>query len=489
MSKSDSGLAQATIRGVFWTYIFKYSGKLLNFVTITILARLLLREEFGVAGYALILIGFLEVSGLGIGPALIYFEESIERINTGFWLACGVGRLLTALVWVGAPAAGLFFDDPRAVPVTRLLAFAFPFVGLGAVPDALLRKALEFRLAFLPDLMRALSKGLIAIPLAMLDFGAWSLVFAQLVGTAAATATLWIVLPLRLRPALQFDLSVARQLVAYSSNIISIHFLGTFLLNLDYLVIGRYFGAAALGVYFLAFRIPELLIKQLCAILANVLFPVYTRMRNDSERLQQGILTATGSIATLTIPMGSGLALIAKPLTIVFFSEKWIDAAPIMSAISFYVLIRSIDFNVSAVLKSWGRPDILVKLNLLNIVILAPALWWSATSFGTLMAVAWTHVLIAFIYGGFRLYIVTRVLSIPLPLFGAALRPAIVGGLIMSSVVYIVIQAAEQESSLEQLIMGVLSGVVTYGCVVWWLQRRFVIELSSRFRTAFKQGV
>jgi hypothetical protein len=58
---SQQNLTKATLQGTLWSYTSRYSGKFLVFISTAVLARLLLKEDFGIAGYALVIIGFMEV--------------------------------------------------------------------------------------------------------------------------------------------------------------------------------------------------------------------------------------------------------------------------------------------------------------------------------------------------------------------------------------------------------------------------------------------
>ncbi|MCB0036063.1 MAG: oligosaccharide flippase family protein, partial [Anaerolineales bacterium] len=165
-------LTKATIRGTMWSYIAKYSGKFMVFLSTIVLARLLTQEDYGVAGYALVFISFLEVlQGVGIGPALVYYDEDPERTDTGFWLGIFVSVLLFGFTWLVAPLAGVYFQDPRAVEVTRVLALTFPLSSLNIVQDAMTRKQLAFRIRIVPDLSRAIGKGVVSILFAYLGYG------------------------------------------------------------------------------------------------------------------------------------------------------------------------------------------------------------------------------------------------------------------------------------------------------------------------------
>ncbi|MBE2200919.1 MAG: oligosaccharide flippase family protein, partial [Anaerolinea sp.] len=180
----NQNLAKATLHGAFWGYASNYSGKLLVFISTAVLARLLLKEDFGIAGYALVVIGLLEVlEGLGIGPAIIYHQTDPKKLDTAFWMGLAVGFTLFLLTWfVAAPLAGTFFRDARAVPITRVLGFEFIIGAFALVHAATLTKKLAFGRKFIPEMSRSASKGIASIALALMGFGAWSLILGHLVG-------------------------------------------------------------------------------------------------------------------------------------------------------------------------------------------------------------------------------------------------------------------------------------------------------------------
>ncbi|MCP5095263.1 MAG: oligosaccharide flippase family protein, partial [Chloroflexi bacterium] len=277
MSKSnDLNFAKATVKGTFWTYASHYGGKLLVFVSTIILARLLTQEDFGIVGFALVVISFLYVlNDLGIGSALIYYQDDPDAPHTGFWLGLLMGIALFGITWLIAPLAGTFFQDARAVPVTRALGVTFPIIALGNVHESLLHKNLAFRRKFIPDVTKMTSKGLTSIILALLGFGFWSMVVGQIVGAIVLVIAYWYTLSFR--PQFRFERKLVRPLLSYGSGIVALNAVAILLTNADYLFVGRFLGAAALGVYTLAFRIPDMLIIQFCTVVGKVLFPVYAK--------------------------------------------------------------------------------------------------------------------------------------------------------------------------------------------------------------------
>lgn len=416
--------------GTLWSYFSTYGSKAIVFLSTVVLARLLLKEDFGVAGYALVVISFLVVlHDFGIGTAIIYYDLTDDRKNTAFWLNLGVGVLLCGVAWLIAPLAGIYFGDERAIEVTRLLGFNFPLAALGNIHDALLRKEISFDKKFMPDMTKSVTKAMIAIGLALAGFGYWSLLIGHLAGTVVWVVLLWVVVPWR--PALVWSQREIAPLFAYGSGIAFINLLAIVVLNIDYLFIGRYLGPVALGVYTIAFRLPELVIQEFPNLIGNVLLPAFAQIKKEGDRLNENLLTILRYSAMITMPVGLGLGLVAGPLTLLLYSDKWGDAVPVMEAIAVQMAILSLSFNLGTVYKANGQNHVLIRIILVRIVILVPALWWAVTGPGTLLAIAQVHVAVAIFIVLLDFAVATRVLNLSLHLLLRAVFPAVLCSAIM----------------------------------------------------------
>ncbi len=474
------------LHGVMWTYLAYYGGKFLVFVSTIVLARLLGKEDFGVAAFALTAMSFLEVAAdLGVGPALIYHRDEPGAADTAFWLGMILSVVLFAVTWLLAPFFGSFFHDPRAVPVVQVLAFSFPLTGLGNIHDVLLRKEMSFQRKFLPDISRSAGKGVVSIILALAGFGTWSLIIGQLAGTALGTIALWIVHPWR--PSFRFAMDMSRALLKYGVNIVVVDALGMVLSNTDYLLVGRYLGAAALGVYTNAFRIPDLLIMQFCALISKVIFPLYSKLRDDSSALTRGFLTTTRYVALVTVPLSLGTLLVARPLILLVFGAKWEEAVPVLQAISIYSLMLSLAYNAGDAYKAQGRPEILTRISLLRILVLIPGLYWAASQAKSIEIVGWTHAVVAFIFGLITLVVASRLLHAPLKELLSALRPAILAGAIMSLAVWAVMMGLQSSGEWVQLVSAVATGGIVFTLALWVLERPTVVQIAEILREALKK--
>lgn len=487
MRTTSKASSKQAVQGVMWTYTSYYSGKLLVFLSTIILARLLSQDDFGVAGYAIVVINSLKMLGdFGVGEALIYLKKDPKATDTAFWLSVVISSLLFAATWLSAPLLGSFFEDPRAVPVTRALSFAFPLNAMGYMHDMLLRKKLSFKRKFVPDLSRSITKGLFSILFAFLGYGAWSLIYGQLIGAFVASIVFWVMVPWR--PSFYFSKDLARQLLRFGINIVTINTLSVLLNNSDAILIGRYLGAAALGVYTLAFRIPDMLVMQFNGLVSRVIFPFYAKMREDKDTFKRGFLYTTKYTVLTTLPMGVGIAVIARPLILTLFGDKWIEAIPVMQALATYTVVVSLVYNAGDVYKAQGRPEILTRLTFLEGTLLLPAFYLILTTRQNLAVVAWARVAVGFVVAILDLLIASRMLKVTLRELFKTIAPALGAALLMALIVSLALTQVGQLLLIAQLLIGIAIGGAVYLGAIWFLQRELLLDGYKMLQKAMVRG-
>lgn len=476
---SAAGLAGATVRGTAWAGASRFGGKLLFFASTLVLARLLTKEDFGVAAYAITLIAFFgSVPGLGLAPALIHHRDDPRTLDTGFWLGVAAGLFAFALVWALAPQSAWIFGDDRAVGVTRTLALVFPLEALRNVHATLLRKRLAFRRRFVPDIVQSFVKGAIAIALAFAGFGYWSLIVGTVAATALAVPAYWAAAGWR--PGLRWDADAARRLLPFGGRIVTADLLGAFVRNVDYLFVGRWLGAATLGVYTLAFRLPDLLVRNLCLTLGQVLLPVYANVRDDPGTVRNTFLTAMGYVTALTAPMAVGLALVAEPLVVTAFGERWSEVAPILPPVCAYALLVSLTFNFGDLYKAVGRPEVLTRISLLRALVAVPAIGWAAAVGGSAVAVGWAQAGVAALSVAANFAVGSALFGLPVAAALARILPVGLACAGMAAAVLALRPQLEGWPAFAQLAACAGLGASVYGIALRTLAREFV---ETGFRT------
>lgn len=476
-----SQFGKTALKGSFWTYAAFFSGRILTFITTIILARILGKEDFGIAAYALVVINFLDVlNELGVGPALIYYRKLPGAADTAFWISMATSTSLFVLTWLAAPLIGIYFNDPRAVGVTQALALTFPLSAISTIHDSLLRKELAFAKRFIPLLLQSVGKGGVSIVLAVAGFGAWSLIFGQVIGTAIGVVAFWWVYPWR--PSFHFARDIAGNLLKYGMSTVLLNLLAAMVMNIDYFLVGRFLGATALGVYLLAFRIPQLLIIQICDPISKVIFPMYAKIQDDPEALQKAFLTTLRYISLVTLPIGSVVAALAAPFVLFIYGQEWAAAIGVMRAITIYAVLFSLTYNAGDVYKAQGRMLLLTKISFLRLGLMIPALWWTLNTFGTIEAVGWMQAAIASVIVVVNLAVAMRTLHIAPLRFFTTMRTAIVSGLLMYLAMAGTLLLIPALPPLAQLCIGGTIGGAVYLAVLWLLQRELLVQAFAMAR-------
>jgi O-antigen/teichoic acid export membrane protein len=486
-SGGDSSFAKATIRGTFWSYLSVYTGKLMVFISTVILARLLSKSDFGVVGYAFIVTSFLDaLDGLGIGPALIYHKDEPETADTAFWLGLAIGVSLFLLAWVAAPLIGAYFHDDRAIPVVRIMVLVYPISALGNVNSIYLAKRLDFRKKFIPEVSYAFAKGLSSVGLAILGFGYWSQVWGQVFANSVSVLVAKVVNPWK--PSFRFSKTIAGSMLKYGLNIVLLDSLANLLNNADYLLIGHYLGAEALGVYTLGFRIPDMVLTQFARIVSEVIFPVYVKMKDNAANLNRNFVRSLQYVASITIPIGLGIALTARPFVMAFFTDKWVEAIPVIRGIAIYALLLSLFRNAGSFYKAQGRPEILTYLTIVRLVFLLPALWFVLTRYASIVAVAWVQAAVALISGVLSLVVAAEMFKISARDILAQFRPSVFSGLLMSAAVFGVLALLRNAPALLQLLAAVIVGAAVYGGTLWLQGPDQMRDMLRKISSALRGG-
>jgi PST family polysaccharide transporter len=377
-------LGRRAFSGFLWAGAADAGGKLLVFVATIVLARLLVPSEFGLVAFCLAVIYALDYIGdLGLGAALIYRSDAEDpRISsTAFWIGIIGSLVLFAVSWLIAPLLADVGPGDEVISLFRVLALQFPFSALGKAHEYRLRRSLRFRTLFGPKLAGGLTKGAVSIGLALAGAGAWSLVVGQVAGTLAVSIGLWLVYPFR--PSLVIAGRELPSMMRFGLGIVAVGVLGQGAKNFDFIIVGGKLGAAALGVYYLAFRLPELVILTGFRVANDVLFPFYARLRDpavdvDDDELRRGYLQTIRLGAMVAWPAAFGMAALALPLVLTVYGERWRSAAAPMALVAIWAGLASLATMPGAVFKALGRSWLLTATGIMQMAILFPAIWFTA---------------------------------------------------------------------------------------------------------------
>jgi O-antigen/teichoic acid export membrane protein len=294
-----------------------------------VLARLLSPSDFGLIAMVTVITGFVEMfrdSGLSMAT-LQRATITHAQVSTLYWINIALSTIVMFLVAASAPAISWFYGEPRLVPVTIVLSLTMICGGIAVQPQALLHRNMRFgRLAF-AEILSMIAGIVTAIGMARLGCGYWSLVGMTAV-TAAATALFsqafsgWI-------PSLPRRNSGVRPMLSFGANIVASNMLVYFVRNGDNFVVGRFVGAAALGIYGRAYALLIQPWHQLIAPIESAVMPVLCRSASSREAFVTLYLKALYGIASASFAILLLLAFNAPLVVLLLLGPSWSDVLPV----------------------------------------------------------------------------------------------------------------------------------------------------------------
>ena len=228
-----------------------------------------------------------------------------HHLNSAFWASIVTGVTLACLFAAGSSLIAWFYDEPRLTVITIAISFNFIFHSFTIVQRALFRKNLNFRKIAQVEMVAVTLAGAIAIVFAVRGFGVWSLVANSIANYLMASLLLWHFSSWK--PKISFDWKSFIELWNFSSSLLVFNIVSYVSKNLDSVMIGKFLGLVALGVYDRGIGLVLVPMMQLFLLVARVMFPVLSFMKYDKIRFTQVYLRSTRTIALIAFPVLIGL--------------------------------------------------------------------------------------------------------------------------------------------------------------------------------------
>jgi len=357
------GALNKTVWNMSWAAVGRLTSAVLRVGMQVILARVLDPTAFGLMSMAIVYTSLVAIANeMGLSSALIQRRDAEdEDFSTAFWASLMLGSLLFLASYALAPLVAALFREPDLIPVLRVVALGLVIDPLGRVHAARLTRGLRFRELSIAMIVQIVSNSIVAIGLAWIGFGVWSIAYGFVVGGAAKAAILWILEPSR--PSLRFEYWRLRHLLGFGGFVVVFNLLNFTGSNMDYLLTGRILGAEMLGIYTLAFTLAMIPKNYLVSIVECVAFPTFSLVQDDNKLVRRGYLKIVSHTAVITGPILLCLGLIAPEFVAVVLGAKWIPMVAPLQALCIAGLLASINSPHGAVVLAKGRPELMVALS------------------------------------------------------------------------------------------------------------------------------
>lgn len=319
-----------------------------------ILARLLTPDDYGLVGMVGAVSGFAAMfKNAGLSMATIQSEQiTPAQISNLFWINLLISLVLGLGLMVLSPLIAVFYTRAELIGITLVLSLTFIVSGLTIQHQALLYRHMRFgALASIVIASQIIGLG-VSIVLAWLGWRYWALVSASLVSTALGTFLTYYFCPW-VPQWIQRGSGTIRMLT-FGGHLTVTNVANYLASNMDSVLIGRFIGADALGLYSRAYQLFMTPITYIRAPIVNTALPGLSSLRNQPERYVNYYRGALGSLAAITIPLSLYCVVEADFLIRTLLGERWLDAVPVFRILAIAAVIYPLNGMQPLILMSVG---------------------------------------------------------------------------------------------------------------------------------------
>ena len=348
-------LKNKSIRGGVSSLVGETLSFILRIGSTAILARLLMPEQFGLVGMVTAVTGFAQVfKDLGLSDATIQNKDiTHEKVSTLFWINTAVGILIMCIVAASSPLIARFYKDQRLLGITLVISCCFFFSGLAVQHQALLYRQMRFRqLALINVLSIALSIP-VGVILAWRGYGCWALVWKEIAACAFFAAGMW--LKSGWVPSMPRRLFGVSNLLRFGRDVTGFNIINYFSRSVDRILIGRYWGAVATGLYDRASQLMIMPMNQIRFPMTRVGMSGLSALQADSEKYRQYFIKLISVLCFVYMPIVVYLGIFSETVIRLVLGDRWIGAADIFKILAAAAYIQPVASTCDLVLISHGQ--------------------------------------------------------------------------------------------------------------------------------------
>lgn len=469
--------------GMKWTASSTIINTVLQLGQYVVLARLLSPNDFGLMSMILVIISFAQVfTDMGLGSAIIQKKNVTEnQLSTLYWINIICGMIVFVLVYLSSPLVAGFYREDQLIAPLYLTSLVFLVIPFGQQFQYILQRNLEFdRLAKIEVMSIAL--GVISsIILALFNFGVFSLVWGQIITNLVKSLMLGIYGWTNWRPKLYFNLNDLKEFLSFGFYQMGSRIVSFFGSNMDNLLIGRFLGTEALGIYTIAYQLIIIPVTKINPIITKVAFPLFAIEQDANDKISKGFIEMSKLLSVITFPLLVGLLATAPVLVPVIFGEKWEASIPIVQILSVLGILRVLMHPNGSVLLAKGRADLAFKWDTV-VAIVNGVVFMLVIPFG-IIGIALSRVVISIVNLILGRLLLKSVVGLKgMEYFAALLKPTLITALMGASVylIYFLSSLYFDVINMVSLVLFVLIGVVAYVLFFYLIDRQYISIAMNR---------
>lgn len=418
MKGREGSLREQSVRGGMVTMSSQALELVLQVGSMTVLARLLLPEHYGLISMVTALVAVAaRFADLGLEQATIQRKDiTHEQVSNLFWVNVTIGCALMVIVAAASPLVASFYKEARLGPIAIAISLNFLLAGLTVQHQALLRRRMQFTVLAGIQIGTSILSAAVAIVLAVADYGYWALVWREVVKGLLMVVGIWIWCPWipgfpNRRVPIGHLLKFARYITGFNVVVFAT-------VSLDQILIGRFHGPGELGIYRQAYQLITTPISQLYMAFTRVAEPALSSIQDDHERYRKYFSKMLMALSAATMPLIMFIVIYAEDVVLVMLGKNWVGVTEVLRILALAVLLLPATETTGLLLQTTGQTkryfNMGVATSFVRLCAFSIGAWWGV------LGVAYAHVAVTCVAMVPRVYVCVRETPMSLSTFLSA---------------------------------------------------------------------
>ncbi len=394
-------LKSKALKGIKWTGASSGVSAITQILKISILARFLSPEDFGLMALASVVVGFVQVfADGGVSNAVIYKQDiNKKQLSSLYWFNIIVGFILFVIILVITPIFSNFYGEKELNTIIPLVGFSILLQSFSFQFKALFEKELMFDYVGKIEILSKIVSLFSAVLFGYYGYGVYALVYSLILMVFVETVLL-VFKGIKIhKPEFYFSFKEITYFIKFGLFQLGERITNYISSQLDVILIGKLLGIESVGVYSVLKQIvmrPAYIINP---VITRVTFPIMSKYQNDIQKLKNLYLKTIRYVSSVNFPVYTAIIVFAPFIISILLGKDWLKFTFVFQLLAAYFMFRSIGNPVGSLLLSIGRPDIEFYWNIVMLFYIP--LWIFIGSFysleGVALALSLSHFLLIFV--------------------------------------------------------------------------------------------
>lgn len=476
-------LKNDVVSGLKWSLIAKLLTQVFSWVSTFLVIRWLTPEDYGIVGIAMIFFMFISMfTTNGLTSAIVKESKRGIADNQIFSISLLMNILLSLILAACAPWISSMMNSPDLKYVIWVLAAANPITSFAVVPNAHLQMEMKFKEKAIADTASGLVGAVAALWMAYCGMAYWALIFSGII-------VVWVrVAVLNHQSKSSFRVCFKRQdWIGVKDRLIfggQVQ-VGTLIWYIhsqaDVFIVGKLLGMEKAGTYSVAAEIAAIPISKVSAVLNDVAFSAFNKVKHDRALAVGHALKAMRLIGAFAFPVFFGLSLVSNELIVILLGEKWAQAGIVMAIMCFGFPFKMVNSVLGNYAMGMGNARFGLNHGIIMAILIISSIYVGTTFFGIVGAAAgWlTGTLLSIAYNQVRFHLVFDFKFSELLVCWPAL--------LISSLMYFVVQLSATllsgqiaESVWILMVFKIIVGIFVAAPLLWWVYSKELRAVLSK---------